>query len=77
MSWIFPCGGFWNRLKYYRAFALHELPSPIRAIFSINNESDAIRCSLGDAQFVCVVVLMDVIDIRHKVQCIESVSCLV
>jgi hypothetical protein len=66
--WIFPCDGFWNRSKYYRAFALHELPSPIGTIFSSKDESDAIRCSLGnDAQLVCVVVLMNVIDVR---QCI-------
>jgi hypothetical protein len=68
MSWIFLCGGFLKRSKYYCTFALHELPSPIGVILSIKDESDAIRCSLGnDAQLVCVVVLMNVIDVR---QCI-------
>jgi len=31
-----------------RAFAPHELPSLIEVIFSSQNESDTIRCLLGD-----------------------------
>ena len=41
-----------------RAFALHELPSLVEAIFSSKDEADAIRCLPGDG----AQTFIDVID---------------
>ena len=60
-----------------RAFALHEFPSLIEAIFSSKDESDAIRCLLGDDAQAFIDVIDEALDIpdlspRTRKKCLKS-----